>query len=59
MIWTILIVVGVGFLAFAIRAATKNTPFEHSCGCTPRIAQLKHLETEDPEYDKVKKEKLW
>ncbi len=54
--WSVIFVTGILFLAYWIRRATKDTPFEHNRPCTPRVQQLKHME--DPGA-KGKKENLW
>lgn len=55
-IWGILLVAGILGLAFAIRKATRKTPFANNCGCTPNIDHLRWVEKgEKP----AKKEERW
>ena len=56
MFWSILLIIGILTLAYWMRKAVKDTPFDESRACTPRIKQLRHME--DPE-SKAKKENLW
>lgn len=56
MLWGVVLICAIALLAWAFRKATKNSPFENTMGCTPRISHLKQLE--DPAA-KGKKENLW
>lgn len=48
-ILAILFILGV---AYAIRKATNGTIFRYNCGCTPNIGKLKKLEDETEEQKK-------
>ena len=43
--WSVIGVILILALAFAISRATRGTVFRSSCGCTPNIARLKNLES--------------
>ena len=55
MFWTIVSVVIILGLAWAMRKATINTPFDHQRACTPDIEHLRHLETDEPAVNKKNK----
>lgn len=44
LLWLIPILI----LAWLIRIAIRGTVFQKSCGCTPNIAKLEHLEKSEP-----------
>lgn len=47
MIWSILGIIIILALAWAMRKATINTPFDHRRACTPDIEHLRHLEEDN------------
>lgn len=58
MLWWFLGIVAVAILAYAMRKATRGTPFVNSCGCTPNIDHLRWVEKGEKREDK-KRENLW
>lgn len=54
--WSILLLLAIAFLALGIKKATRGTPFEHRCPCTPYIEHLRWVENPD---SKAKRENLW
>lgn len=48
--WSIIGIIFILALAFAIKMATRGTVFKSSCGCTPNIARLKAHEDAKGEF---------
>lgn len=58
MLWVVISIIAIVVLAFAIRKATRNTPFVNCCGCTPNIDHLRWVEKGEKRED-AKREERW
>lgn len=48
----------IGVLAYAMRRASKGTPFANNCPCTPNIDHLRWVEKGEKREDKIR-ENRW